>query len=108
MSFAGGHYALRGGGQDPIALTLAGRTADLTIDGTAKGTFDLLGDQHDFRPRCRDRVDGTQERRPAAKADHGPGGRRRRAGRSGAGRLASEAMTLTFSDVRLELARTVK
>ena len=49
-SFTGKHYALRGGGQDPIALTLAGRTADLTIDGTAKGTFDLLGDRATFDP----------------------------------------------------------
>ena len=48
VTFAGKDYTLRGGGTDPIALTLAGQTADLTIDGTAKGTFDLKGDRATF------------------------------------------------------------
>jgi hypothetical protein len=108
VSFTGKRYTLRGGGQDPVALALAGQTADLTIDGTAKGTFDLKGARATF-----DLGDAT------GSAVLKTGGHRQKltmdqvaavVAPDGPAQVActSEAMTLTFSDVRLELARPVR
>ena len=47
-SAAGGQYLLEGRGKDPIRLTLAGSTGDLTVDGTAEGTYELQGTQATF------------------------------------------------------------
>ena len=41
-------YRLEGLGKDPIRLTLAGVTGDLTVDGTTEGTYQLQGTQVTF------------------------------------------------------------
>jgi hypothetical protein len=43
-------YLLEGRGQDPIRLTLAGTTGQLTVDGTIQGTYELRGSQATFTP----------------------------------------------------------
>ena len=47
-SAAGGLYLLEGRGKDPIKVTLAGSKGDLTVDGTAEGTYELQGSQATF------------------------------------------------------------
>jgi len=39
VTFDNGGYLLRGAGEDPIKLTLAGQTADLLVDGTIGGDY---------------------------------------------------------------------
>jgi hypothetical protein len=41
-------YLLEGRGREPIKLTLAGTTGDLTVDGTAEGTYELQETQATF------------------------------------------------------------
>ncbi|HEX3197224.1 MAG TPA: hypothetical protein VHR39_06665 [Propionibacteriaceae bacterium] len=48
VTFKNGSYMLRGAGKDPIKLTLAGRTADLLVDGTIGGDYRVEGDTATF------------------------------------------------------------
>ena len=108
VTFTGKDYALRGGGTDPITLTLAGQTAELTIDGTVKGTFDLNGDRATFTL-------GASQGSAVLKG----GGQQQRLtmdqvatvlAPDGSAQVActTVAMTLTFSDLRLQLGRYVR
>jgi hypothetical protein len=108
VTFTGKSYLLRGSGTDPIVLTLAGQTADLTIDGTAKGTFDLEGDRATFTlgdakgsatlKTGSERQRLTMDEVAAAVAPDG----------SAQVACTTVAMTLTFSDLRLELGRYLR
>jgi hypothetical protein len=48
LSFDNGSYLLRGAGNDPIKLTLAGQNADLLVDGTISGQYRLEGNRANF------------------------------------------------------------
>jgi hypothetical protein len=48
LTFDNGSYLLRGAGNDPIKLTLAGQNADLLVDGTISGQYRLQGDRANF------------------------------------------------------------
>lgn len=48
VTFKNGSYVLRGAGNDPIKLTLAGQTADLLVDGTIGGDYRVEGDTATF------------------------------------------------------------
>jgi len=41
-------YLLRGAGNDPIKLTIAGQNADLLVDGTIRGQYRLQGNRANF------------------------------------------------------------
>jgi hypothetical protein len=48
LTFDNGSYLLRGAGNDPIKLTLAGQNADLLVDGTISGQYRLEGNRANF------------------------------------------------------------
>jgi hypothetical protein len=48
VTFNRGSYLLRGAGEEPIKLTLAGQTADLLVDGTIKGDHRVAGNKASF------------------------------------------------------------
>lgn len=48
LTFTDRGYTLTGGGKDPIRLTLAGGTGDLTVAGTVQGTYTGRSPQNDF------------------------------------------------------------
>ena len=43
VTFDNGAYVLRGAGEDPIKLTLAGQSADLLVDGSISGDYRTAG-----------------------------------------------------------------
>jgi len=43
VTFDDGAYVLRGAGEDPIKLTLAGQSADLLVDGSISGDYRTAG-----------------------------------------------------------------
>ena len=47
-TFNDGSYLMRGAGNDPIKLTLAGQTADLLVDGTIGGDYRVEGSKATF------------------------------------------------------------
>jgi hypothetical protein len=108
VTFTGKNYTLRGGGTDPIRLERAGETAELTIDGTVKGTFNLTGDRATFNVGAakgsatlksgNQRHQLTMDEVAAVVAPDG----------SAQVACTTVATTLTFSDIRLELARYVR
>jgi hypothetical protein len=104
-SAAGGHYLLEGRGKDPIKLTLAGSTGDLTVDGTVEGTYELQGSQATFTSTT-----------SAGSATLKAGGRTQKLtmtdvaaiiAPNGSAQVActDKALTLTAQSVRFELAR---
>jgi hypothetical protein len=104
-SAAGGHYLLEGRGKDPIKLTLAGSTGDLTVDGTIEGTYELQGSQATFTSTT-----------SAGSATLKAGGRTQKLNMTdvaaiiapnGSAQVActDKALTLTAQSVRFELAR---
>jgi hypothetical protein len=48
ITFDDGSYLLRGAGQDPIKVALAGQTADLLVNGTLSGDHRVAGNQVTF------------------------------------------------------------
>ena len=48
VSFNNGSYVLVGAGKDPIKLTLAGHTANMWVNGTISGNYQLDGDRASF------------------------------------------------------------
>jgi len=48
VTFTADGYTLRGAGDDPIELTLAGGTGQLRVDGTVEGSYAGTGPQYDF------------------------------------------------------------
>jgi hypothetical protein len=104
-SAAGRPYLLEGRGKDPIKLTLAGATGDLTVDGTTEGTFELQGTQATFTSTT-----------SAGSATLKAGGRTQKltmtdvaaiVAPKGSAQVActDKALTLTAQSVRFELAR---
>lgn len=49
LTFTDRGYTLTGAGKDPIRLTLAGGTGDLTVDGTVEGTYTGESPQYAFK-----------------------------------------------------------
>jgi hypothetical protein len=104
-SFDNGSYLLRGAGKDPIKLTVAGQTADVLVDGTISGDYRVVGKQASFTVR---------ESTGSATLDVGPlkdsvpmeqvssvlttNGEAELA-------CASDALIVTFPDVRLEFGK---
>ena len=43
VTFDNGAYVLRGAGEDPVKLTLAGQSADLLVDGSISGDYRIAG-----------------------------------------------------------------
>ena len=104
-SAATGPYLLEGRGKDPIKLTLAGSTGDLTVDGTVEGTYELQGSQATFTSTT-----------SAGSATLKAGGRTQKLtmpdvaaiiAPNGSAQVActDKALTLTAQSVRFELAR---
>ena len=106
VRFADGGYTLQGAGKEPLTLTLGGGSADLTVDGRAEGGFTLDGETATFRQRSASgsaRLSaGTRTERLAMDQVTSV------VGLQGEGQVActAQAMTVTLSTVRLELART--
>lgn len=48
LSFSERGYTLKGAGQDPIRLTLAGGTGDLLVNGAVRGSYTGSGAAYDF------------------------------------------------------------
>ncbi|SEQ32995.1 hypothetical protein [Microlunatus flavus] len=105
VHFGKGGYVVAGAGKQPITVTLAGRSAALTIDGSADGTFAARDTRANFVQRG---ADGT------ARLEAGGETQELRMGQvtgvvglRGEGRVActADAMTITLQSVRLELAR---
>ena len=48
VTFDNGSYLMRGAGEDPIKLILAGQTADLLVDGTISGDHHVAGNKATF------------------------------------------------------------
>jgi hypothetical protein len=105
VRFADGRYTLAGAGKKPVTVTLAGQAAGLTVDGRAPGTFAVKGDRATFAQKS---ASGTGTIEVA--------GHRQRltmdqvtsvVGLTGDGQVACtpQAMTITLTSVRLELAR---
>lgn len=105
VAFDRGGYELAGAGQEPVRLTLAGQRADLSIDGTVKGAYDVRGDVVTFRTG-----------KSAGTATLAAGKNRQTLTMAqvasvlapdGAGTLACSAdrAVVVFADVRLELER---
>jgi len=107
LTFDDDRYTLAGAGREPVVVTLAGQTGDLTVDGAAKGGWTLDGSAVTF-------TSGSAT--GSGTLDDGSGGERTRLtmkqvdgviGLAGRGQVActAQAMTITLSTVRLELAR---
>jgi len=105
VRFTDGRYVLAGAGREPVQLALGGQTADLRVDGRSNGTYRVEGSRATFR-------DGSATGSATVEA----GGQRQRLtmdqvanviGLKGEGAVActAQAMTVTLSDVRLELGR---
>lgn len=106
VAFDDGRYTLRGAGKEPIEITLAGSTGALRVDGQATGTSRLDGSTATFTSGSAT-GSGTvtlagREQRLTMKQVTSV------VGLQGKGEVActAEAMTITFTTVRLELART--
>ncbi len=106
VRFTDDGYTLAGSGKKPVEVTLAGRTADLTVDGRATGSYALDGSKATF-------TDGPAS--GSATVRLGEQSQRLTMdqvtsviGLKGEGQVActAEAMTITLAAVRLELART--
>lgn len=105
VRFSDGGYTLLGAGKEPATVTLAGQTADLYVDGRATGTYRLRGDTATFRQT---KATGSglfalgrrQQQLTMSQVT-------RVVGLQGDAMVActAQAMTVTLSSVRLELAR---
>jgi len=98
-------YTLRGAGTKPVKVTLAGSTANLRVDGRATGTYRLSGSTATFTQRSATgtgsvELRGRKQQLPMKQVTSV-------VGLQGEGKVActDEAMTITLSTVRLELAR---
>ena len=98
-------YLLEGRGKDPIRLTLAGTTGELTVDGTTEGTYVLQGTQVTFTSTMSDgsatlKAGGRTQKLPMTDvaAIVAPKG-------SAAVACTDNALTLTAQSVRFEFAR---
>lgn len=113
VSFTGRDYTLSGAGREPVIVTLAGQNAELTVDGTARGTYAVDGSSASSASTGKatfttSGADGT--------ATLEAGGQKRTlemsqiasvVGLDGPADVActEQAMTLTLKTVRLELGR---
>lgn len=106
VRFADGGYVLEGAGEEPLTITLGGRSGELTVDGRAEGTFALDGETATFTQRS---ASGSAELEAGTDRQRlGMDQVTRVVGLTGDGQIActSDAMTVTLADVRLELGRT--
>ena len=98
-------YLVEGRGSEPIKVTLAGSTGDLTVDGRTEGTYELQGAQATFTSTT-----------SAGSATLKAGGRTQKLTMTevvaiiapkGSAQVActDKALTLTSPSVRFELAR---
>jgi hypothetical protein len=105
VRFGDGTYTLSGAGSEPITVTLAGRSAELRVDGDIEGGWTLDGSTATFT-----------ERSASGSATLRAGGQEQAlsmdqvanvVGLEGAGEVActADAMTVTLRTVRLELGR---
>ena len=106
LTFRGGKaYTLDGDGQKPVVLTLAGRTADLAVNGTAKGTYAVQGTAATFHSTSTDGSatlsSGEQQQRLSMRQIASV------IGLDGKAQVActADAMTVTLQTVRLEFGR---
>ncbi len=106
LTFGDDRYTLAGAGKKPIVVTIGGQTGDLTVDGASKGTYRLKDDTATFgRP--------TTTGSGTLSAGSGRGQKLTMKqvngviGLAGDGKIActAQAMTITLSAIRLELAR---
>ena len=106
VRFSGTAYRLTGAGDEPMTLTLAGRSAELLVDGRAEGTFALQDDTATFRQRSASgsgtlKAGGDSQRLSMEQVTTV-------VGLAGDGQVActADAMTVTLQNVRLELGRS--
>jgi hypothetical protein len=103
--FRGQGFTLAGAGRKPVVVTLAGQTADLTVDGTAKGRFTVDGASTTFTTTTTKGSATLQAGRQKQKLSM----REVAAvvGLNGSAKVActAQAMTVTLSTVRLEFGR---
>ena len=105
VTFNNGSYVLRGGGKDPINLTLAGQRGGLLVDGTIRGDYQLEGTKARFTAgdsRGSATLTVGKEKQSVPISDVGsvlaP------TGEAGLG-CANNALIVTLQDVRLELGK---
>lgn len=105
LSFVGDRYTLAGAGSEPIAVTLAGRRGELTVDGSATGTYVAQDGTATFTQTGTDgdatlSGGGQQQTLPMEQVSQiiAPRGEAKVA-------CTTDAMTLTLQAVRLELGR---
>ncbi|GAB2576472.1 hypothetical protein [Microlunatus antarcticus] len=108
LTFEGDGYTLAGAGREPVVVTLAGQTGNLTVDGESQGGYALDDAVATFTP-----TSATG----GGSLDDGTGGDGTRLtmkqvdgviGLSGQGQVActDRFLTITLASIRLELART--
>lgn len=107
VAFDDGRYTLAGAGREPVVVTLAGQTGNLTVDGESTGTYGLDGATATFTPGSAtgggtlgassggDRTKLTMKQVDAV------------IGLAGDSQVActDQVMTITLPAIRLELAR---
>ena len=105
VRFAGGGYTLSGAGAKPMTITLAGNSGNLVVDGRATGRQALSGSTATFTSSSATgsgtvELAGQQQRLTMKQVTNV-------IGLEGKGEVActSQAMTITFPTVRLELGR---
>ena len=104
-AFRGKGFTLAGDGRKPMVVTLAGQSADLTVDGTAKGRFTVDGASTSFTTTT---TKGSATLQAGDRKQH-LGMREVVAvvGLNGSATVActAQAMTVTLKTVRLEFGR---
>jgi hypothetical protein len=105
VTFDEGAYVLRGAGEDPIQLTLAGQTADLLVDGSISGDYRVQDSKATFsvgKGTGTATLAAGSSKESLSMAEVGnvlaPDGE---AGLA----CADDAMIVTLQDVRLELGK---
>jgi hypothetical protein len=105
VTFKNGSYLLRGAGEDPINLTLAGQRGGLLVDGTIGGDYQLEGNRAKFTVgessgSATLNVGKEKQSVPISEV----GNVLAPSGEAGLG-CANNALILTLRDIRLELGK---
>jgi hypothetical protein len=105
ITFDNGSYLMRGAGKDPIKLTRAGQNADLLVNGTISGAYEVAGNKANFTVA---ESTGSATLSMGSSKESVPlddvGSMLAPSGKAGLA-CANDALIVTLQDVRLEFGK---